>query len=104
MDRKVEHRKLPANHEQMSPSDLLVIMRPQTRYTLLDIEGIPPNAIHHYGITVDGQEYIGAARSKKEARKAAASEACKALFTPPPVDQVVSVIVWFGLVWFVCGT
>lgn len=75
-----ERRELPANHEQLHPSMLLAIMRPQTQYMELGSEGTTPNVIHRVGVTVDGQDFVGAARSKKGARKAAAIKACNAVF------------------------
>lgn len=76
-----ERRELPANHEQLHPSMLLAIMRPQTQYLELGSEGTTPNVIHRIGVTVDGQEFVGAARSKKGARKAAAIKACNTVFS-----------------------
>lgn len=59
---------------------LLAIMRPQTQYIELGSEGTTPNVIHRIGVTVDGREFVGSARSKKAARKAAAIQACNVTF------------------------
>lgn len=75
-----ERKELPPNHEQLHPSMLLAIMRPQTQYIELGSEGTTPNVIHRIGVTVDGREFIGSARSKKAARKAAAIQACNVTF------------------------
>lgn len=59
---------------------LLAVMRPQTQYVELGSEGTTPNVIHRVGVTVDGREFVGEQRSKKAARKAAAVQACNAMF------------------------
>lgn len=55
-------------------------MRPSTQYVELGTEGVTPNITHRVGVTVNGQQFVGAARSKKLARKAAAIDACNTLF------------------------
>lgn len=68
-------------------------MRPTSQYVELGTDGITPNIIHRMGITVNGQQFIGAARSKKLARKAAAIEACNSLFnTSYARDDIVPVL------------
>lgn len=75
-----EKTVLPQNAATMHPSMLLSVMRPASTYVPLGTEGVTPNIVHRMGITLNGQQFIGAARSKKLARKAAAIEACNALF------------------------
>lgn len=76
-----ERTELPPNAESMHPSMLLSVMRPATQYVELGSEGNSPNSIiHRMGVTIGEQQFIGSARSKKLARKAAAIEACNALF------------------------
>lgn len=55
-------------------------MRPNTQYIDLGSEGITPNILHRFGVSVDGQSFIGQDRSKKLARKAAAINACNTCF------------------------
>lgn len=102
--RVTERVDLPANHETMHPSMLLAVvrifqyfhnlilisnplltspsgqMRPSTQYIELGFEGTTPNIIHRVGVEVDGTQFIGEGRSKKLARKAAATQACNTLF------------------------
>lgn len=59
---------------------LLAVMRPQTQYYEQGSEGVTPNVIHHMRVKLEGAEYDGQARSKKAARKAAATAACNELF------------------------
>lgn len=75
-----EKSVLPPNAATMHPSMLLSVMRPASTYIPLGTEGVTPSIVHRMGITLNGQQFIGAARSKKLARKAAAIEACNALF------------------------
>lgn len=55
-------------------------MRPLTQYIELGSEGTTPNIIHRVGVEVDGTQFVGEGRSKKMARKAAATQACNTLF------------------------
>ncbi|XP_037028159.1 uncharacterized protein LOC119068607 isoform X1 [Bradysia coprophila] len=72
--------ELPANHETMHPSMLLSMMRPNTQYVDLGSEGTTPNVLHRFGVTIDGQSFVGQDRTKKLARKAVAIAACNAVF------------------------
>jgi len=71
---------LPANYETMHPSMLLSMMRPNTQYVDLGSEGTTPNVVHRFGVTVDGQSFVGQDRTKKLARKAVAITACNTCF------------------------
>jgi len=71
---------LPPNHENMHPSMLLSMMRPNTQYVDLGSEGTTPNVVHRFGVTVDGKSFVGHDRTKKLARKAAATAACNSCF------------------------
>uniref|UniRef100_A0A182QKI6 DRBM domain-containing protein n=1 Tax=Anopheles farauti TaxID=69004 RepID=A0A182QKI6_9DIPT len=55
-------------------------MRPQIAYEDLGVNDNQVNKEFIAGLTVDGQHFVGKGRSKKLARKAAAIDACKALF------------------------
>lgn len=57
-------------------------MRPQVPYEDLGTNNSndPQKREFSVGVTVDGQRFIGKARSKKLARKEAASAACHSLF------------------------
>ncbi len=75
---------LPPNAETMHSVVLLSIMRPCTTYMDLGSQGLPPNISHTVGCQVDGENFIGAGRSKKDARKACAAEVLKKLFKWTP--------------------
>lgn len=72
--------ELPPNNASMHPVMLLSIMRPCTQYSDLGSVGMTPNIMHTVGATVDGQNFIGQGRSKKEARKKVATEILIKLF------------------------
>lgn len=55
-------------------------MRPATKYVDLGSEGQAPNVLHRIGTEVDGEHFIGTAKSKKLARKNAAIDACNRFF------------------------
>lgn len=72
--------ELPPNNVAMHPVMLLSQMRPCTQYADLGSVGMTPNIMHTVGATVDGQEFIGQGRSKKEARKRVATDILIKLF------------------------
>lgn len=72
--------QLPENAQSMHPSTLLCMMRPAARYLDLGSDGKSPAIVHRIGIDVDGKQFIGVAKNKKQARKNAAREACNTLF------------------------
>ncbi|XP_055526134.1 myb-like protein AA [Wyeomyia smithii] len=73
---------LPADAATRHPTALLAFMRPQVPYEDLGTNNNndPLKREFSVGVTVDGQRYIGKARSKKLARKEAAAAACQSLF------------------------
>lgn len=73
---------LPADATTRHPTALLAFMRPQVPYEDLGSNNTndPTQREFSVGVTVDGQRFIGKARSKKMARKEAASAACLQLF------------------------
>jgi hypothetical protein len=72
--------ELPPNSTTMHPVMLLSVMRPCTQYSDLGSQGVTPNIMHTVGATVDGDNFIGQGRSKKEARKRVATEILVKLF------------------------
>ncbi|XP_053683581.1 double-stranded RNA-specific editase B2 isoform X3 [Sabethes cyaneus] len=73
---------LPLDATTRHPTALLAFMRPQVPYEDLGTNNSndPQKREFSVGVTVDGQRFIGKARSKKLARKEAASAACRTLF------------------------
>ncbi|XP_055615312.1 uncharacterized protein LOC129761601 [Toxorhynchites rutilus septentrionalis] len=73
---------LPVDAATRHPTALLAFMRPQIPYEDLGSNNNPDPAKREFsvGVAVDGQRFIGKARSKKAARKEAAAAACRELF------------------------
>lgn len=73
---------LPADAATRHPTALLAFMRPQVPYEDLGSNNTNNHAEREFsvGVTVDGERFIGKARSKKMARKEAAAAACQKLF------------------------
>ncbi|XP_058444855.1 double-stranded RNA-specific editase B2-like [Malaya genurostris] len=73
---------LPEDAANRHPTALLAFMRPQVPYEDLgsNNNNDPAKREFSVGVTVDGQRFIGKARSKKLARKEAAAAACRSLF------------------------
>lgn len=73
---------LPADASTRHPTALLAFMRPQVPYEDLGSNNTnnPADREFSVGVTVDGERFIGKARSKKMARKEAAQAACQKLF------------------------
>lgn len=71
---------LPDDAADRHPAALLAFMRPQVPYEDLGENNNDANERFSIGVTVDGQQFIGKARSKKDARKEAAAAACRSLF------------------------
>lgn len=76
--------ELPGNCQTMHPVMLLSVMRPCTTYYDCGSEGVTPNITHTVGCTVDGENYIGSGRSKKDARKQVATDILSKLFSWVP--------------------
>lgn len=72
--------ELPPGNDTMHPVMLLSVMRPGTQYIDLGNEGISPSIVHKVGTTVDNQQFIDQARSKKEARKKVATVVLRKIF------------------------
>jgi hypothetical protein len=88
--------ELPPNAETLHPCTVLSHMRPGIVYIDLGSDGNPPNILHKVGVTVDDKKYIGEARSKKNARRFVAIDACNELFgtrfvkdLPNPNEQAI---------------
>lgn len=73
---------VPSDAPTRHPTALLAFMRPQIPYEDLGSNNTNDPAKREFsvGVTVDGQRFIGKARSKKLARKEAAAAACRQLF------------------------
>lgn len=73
---------VPSDASTRHPTALLAFMRPQIPYEDLGSNNTNDPAKREFsvGVTVDGQRFIGKARSKKLARKEAAAAACRQLF------------------------
>ncbi|CAK1551390.1 unnamed protein product [Leptosia nina] len=78
---KKKVKTLPENAASMHPCMLLTYMRPQQEYKELGVQGDrPQNLTYTIAVEVDGSRFVGQGQNKKEARKWAAAQACKALF------------------------
>lgn len=83
---------LPADAATRHPTALLAFMRPQVPYEDLGSNQTNDPAKREFsvGVTVDGERFIGKARSKKMARKEAAAAACQKLFDVKFVETTAS--------------
>lgn len=81
---------LPSDAPSRHPTALLAFMRPQVPYEDLgsNNNNDPAQREFSVGVTVDGERFIGKARSKKMARKEAAADACKQLFDVQFVETI----------------
>ncbi|RLU19375.1 hypothetical protein DMN91_007932 [Ooceraea biroi] len=73
-------KDLPPNPTNIHPVMLLNQMRPGLTYVELNRVGNPPNTMFTLAVEVDGVEYSGTARNKKDAKKSAAKAALSALY------------------------
>ncbi|KAG7188214.1 hypothetical protein KM043_016084 [Ampulex compressa] len=87
-------KELPPNATNIHPVMLLNQMRPALTYMELNRVGNPPNTMFTLAVEVDGIEYTGTAKNKKDAKKIAAKGALLALYgltypdeTKPIVEQ-----------------
>ncbi|XP_049289580.1 uncharacterized protein LOC125767255 [Anopheles funestus] len=71
---------LPPNANRYHPTALFTYMRPKVLYDDLDSNNDRLHPEFTVRLQSDGHDFIGKARSKKLARKAAAIDACKQLF------------------------
>ncbi|XP_024943410.1 mediator of RNA polymerase II transcription subunit 15 isoform X2 [Cephus cinctus] len=82
---KKEHKspvqkELPCNAINIHPVMLLNQMRPGLTYVEINRVGNPPNTMFTLAVDIDGVEYTGAAKNKKDAKKTAAKAALSALY------------------------
>ncbi|XP_076170088.1 uncharacterized protein LOC143148075 [Ptiloglossa arizonensis] len=73
-------KELPPNAINIHPVMLLNQMRPGLTYVELNRVGNPPNTMFTLAVDIDGIEYTGTARNKKDAKKIAAKSALLALY------------------------
>ncbi|XP_014211949.1 uncharacterized protein DDB_G0285291 isoform X2 [Copidosoma floridanum] len=74
-------KELPPNPISIHPVMLLNQMKPGLIYTEVNRVGNPPNITFTLGVEIDGQEYTGTAKNKKDAKKFAAKAALHALYS-----------------------
>ncbi|KOX70266.1 Double-stranded RNA-specific editase 1 [Melipona quadrifasciata] len=73
-------KELPVNATNIHPVMLLNQMRPGLTYIELNRVGNPPNTMFTLAVDIDGIEYTGTAKNKKDAKKIAAKSALLALY------------------------
>ncbi|CAK9803727.1 Double-stranded RNA-specific editase 1 [Anthophora plagiata] len=73
-------KELPPNATNIHPVMLLNQMRPGLTYVELNRVGNPPNTMFTLAVDIDGIEYTGIAKNKKDAKKIAAKSALLALY------------------------
>ncbi|KAL6449039.1 hypothetical protein ACFW04_000627 [Cataglyphis niger] len=73
-------KELPPNPVNIHPVMLLNQMKPGLTYVELSRVGNPPNTMFTLAVEIDGIEYSGTAKNKKDAKKAAAKAALLALY------------------------
>jgi len=67
-------RKMPDNPETKHPVQLLNELRGGVAYSVVGEEGTPPHCIFTIGTEIDGINFTGAGKSKKDAKKVCAME------------------------------
>ena len=72
-------RKPPENPTDRHPVQLLNEMRGNIPYNLVEQRGVHPNVVFVIAVTVDGREFRGEGKSKKDAKKAAALQCLREL-------------------------
>ncbi|KAM0728635.1 Double-stranded RNA-specific editase B2 [Formica fusca] len=73
-------KELPPNPVNIHPVMLLNQMKPGLTYVELSRVGNPPNTMFTLAVEIDGIEYSGTAKNKKDAKKASAKAALLALY------------------------
>lgn len=73
-------KELPPNALTIHPVMLLNQMRPGVTYNEVSRVGNPPNTMFTLATEIDGQEFVGTAKNKKDAKKIAAKAALQTLF------------------------
>ena len=73
-------KKIPDNPTERHPVQLLNELRGGVTFTVVGSSGVTPNIIFTMGCEIDGFQYTGLGRNKKDAKKHCAMEALKALY------------------------
>jgi len=73
-------KKMPDNPTERHPVQLLNELRGGVTFTVVGSSGVTPNIIFTIGCDIDGTQYTGVGRNKKDAKKHCAMEALKALY------------------------
>lgn len=73
-------KKIPDNPTDRHPVQLLNELRGGVTFTVVGSSGVTPNIIFTMGCEIDGTQYTGVGRNKKDAKKHCAMEALKALY------------------------
>ncbi|XP_076385479.1 uncharacterized protein LOC100883280 isoform X2 [Megachile rotundata] len=84
-------KELPPNATNIHPVMLLNQMRPGLTYVELNRSSNPPNTMFTLAVDIDGVEYTGTAKNKKDAKKIAAKSALLALYGLSYPDETVPV-------------
>merc|ERR1711997_854090 len=75
-----EAKKMPDNPTERHPVQLLNELRGGVTFTVVGSSGVTPNIIFTLGCEIDGTQYTGVGRNKKDAKKHCAMEALKVLY------------------------
>ena len=73
-------KKVPDNPTDRHPVQLLNELRGGVTFNVVGSSGVTPNIIFTMGCEIEGIEYSGVGRNKKDAKKHCAMEALKALY------------------------
>lgn len=73
-------KKMPDNPTERHPVQLLNELRGGVTFTVVGSSGVTPNIIFTLGCEIDGTQYTGVGRNKKDAKKHCAMEALKVLY------------------------
>jgi len=73
-------KEIPPNPTDRHPVQLLNELKGGVVFSVVGTTGVTPNIIFTMGCEVDGQQYQGVGRNKKDAKKHCAMEALKALY------------------------
>jgi len=73
-------KEIPTNPTDRHPVQLLNELKGGVVFSVVGTTGVTPNIIFTMGCEVDGQQYQGVGRNKKDAKKHCAMEALKALY------------------------
>jgi len=75
-----EAKKMPDNPTERHPVQLLNELRGGVTFIVVGSSGVTPNIIFTLGCEIDGTQYTGVGRNKKDAKKHCAMEALKVLY------------------------